>query len=195
MSVRLIILGLLAEGNRHPYDIRQTIKNRNWHLTFRIKDGSLYYAVDQMRGEGLIEVAETIPVQGERRPDKVVYRITDKGKEALRETIYGELAKDFYPRHPIFAALPFIRHADPDKIVPILRERIEACRERIEHLNRVLEIKSDRIPFGSVRLIEAIARLNEMERDWLGELVLDAKEGRLAGKGSMPDGERRSGEA
>ncbi|TVX98789.1 PadR family transcriptional regulator [Cohnella terricola] len=187
MSIRLIILGLLTECNRHPYEIRQAVKARNWHMTFRIKDGSLYYAVDQMREEGLIEVAETIHVQGDNRPDKLVYRITEKGRSALLDLIYGELGQEFYPQHPMFASLPFVRYADNRLMEPIIAKRLEACEERIKHVSRVLEIKGEWLPRGAVRMIQGMLRFSETERDWLRELLEDARTGMLTDNGDVPD--------
>ncbi len=187
MSIRLIILGLLMENNRHPYEIRQTIKKRNWHLTFRIRDGSLYYAVDQMRGEGLIEVAETIAVQGDNRPDKIVYRITDKGKEALTRMIYEEFGKDFYPQHPMFAPLAFSRHADNEAMEALIAERLDGCLERIRNVQDVLEIKAGWLPHGAKRMIEGILRFSEAERDWLTKMLEDAQKGLLNSADRQPD--------
>jgi len=187
MSIRLIILGLLTERNRHPYEIRQAIKARKWDITFRIRDGSLYYAVDQMREEGLIEVVETIQVQGDNRPDKLVYRITEKGRSALLDLLYGELGQEFYPQHPMFAALPFTRHADNGLMEPIIAKRLEACEERINHVRRVLEIKGDWLPRGAVRMIQGMLRFSETERDWLRELLEDARTGILTDEGDVPE--------
>ncbi len=195
MSIRLIILGLLMESNRHPYEIRQTIKTRNWHLTFRIRDGSLYYAVDQMREDGLIEVAETIPVQGDNRPDKIVYRITDKGKDALRQMIYEEFGKDFYPQHSIFAPLAFAQHADNAEMETLIAKRLDGCLQRIEHIKGVLEAKGGWLPRGVKRMIEGVLRFSEAERDWLAVILEDAREERLAAAerkpGAKPDGDPR----
>jgi len=195
MSIRLIILGLLMENNRHPYEIRQTIKMRNWHMAFRIRDGSLYYAVDQMREDGLIEVAETIPVQGDNRPDKIVYRITDTGKEAFMRMIYEEFGKDFYPQHPLFAPLVFAQHADDGAMETLIARRLDACLERIGQVKGVLELKGGWLPQGAVRMIEGVLRFSEAERDWLAEMLEDARAGRLTAAekkpGFAPDGDRR----
>jgi DNA-binding PadR family transcriptional regulator len=191
MSIRLIILGLLQERNYHPYEIRQTIKARNWHYTFRIRDGSLYYAVDQMHEDGLIEVAETIAVQGGNRPDKLVYRITDKGKATFQELIYGELGESFVPQHPMFAALPFARHADDARMAGIIAKQLEACLTRIAHLREVLSVKGGWLPRGAVRLIEGILSFNETERAWLEGLLEDARSGRLTDEGNVPEQYRK----
>ncbi|WP_239618220.1 PadR family transcriptional regulator [Cohnella mopanensis] len=186
MSIKLLILGLLSECNRHPYEIRQTIKARNWHHTFKIRDGSLYYAVDQLRDDGLIEVAEAITLQ-DNRPDKMIYRITEKGKAALLDMLYGELGKDFHPQHPFFVALPFARHAENDLMEPLIARRLEQCMERIEHLRFVLELKGEWLPHGSLRMIQGIKRFCETEREWLEVLLEDARSGKLTDLGGFLD--------
>jgi len=187
MSMKLLILGLLMECNRHPYEIRQTIKARNWHHTFKVRDGSLYYAVDQLREEGLIEVAETIPVQGDNRPDKSIYRITEQGRTALQGLLYSQMGEEFYPTHPMFMALPFARHADNALMEQIIEKQLEVCLERIKHIQFVLELKGEWLPRGSVRMIQGILKISETERNWLQEILLDAKSGELTSFGEVRD--------
>lgn len=40
MSMKLVILGLLMEANRHTYEIRQTMKERGMHNYMKLQDGS-----------------------------------------------------------------------------------------------------------------------------------------------------------
>lgn len=187
MSMRLLILGLLMESNRHPYEIRQTIKERKWHLSFKVRDGSLYYAVDQLKEDGLIEVAEKIHVQGDNRPDKTIYRITERGRTELLEMMYVQLGQDFYPQHPAFMALPFARHGDNALMGQIIRKQLEACLVRIKHLEFVLQLKGDWLPRGSVRMIQGMVRFSETERDWLQDLLADAESGELTGSKEKKD--------
>ncbi|BBI35053.1 PadR family transcriptional regulator [Cohnella abietis] len=187
MSMKLLILGLLMECNRHPYEIRQTIKARNWHHTFKVQDGSLYYAVDQLRVDGLIEVAEIISVSGDNRPDKTIYRITDTGKVELQELMYQQMGNGFHPHHPLFLALPFARHGENELMEPIIEKQLEACEERIKHLQFVLELKGDWLPRGSTHMIQGILRFSETERLWLQDLLKDVKSGELTLPGTMPD--------
>ncbi|RKP56192.1 PadR family transcriptional regulator [Cohnella endophytica] len=180
MSIKLLVLGLLMEKECHPYEIRQTIKGRNWDQTFRVKDGSLYYAVDQLRQDGFIEVAETIPVSGDNRPDKTVYRITESGKSQLLEMLYSQMTQGFYPQHPLFMTLPFVRHTDLKRVEELIEKQLEASLGRISRLEGVLEIKKERLPRGSVLLIEGILRFNKTEREWLEDLLKEARNARLA---------------
>lgn len=186
MSMKLLILGLLMEKDRHPYEIRQTIKARNWHHTFRVRDGSLYYAVDQLREDGLIAVEETVPVPGDNRPDKTIYRITEMGKSSFLGLLYEQMEHEVYPQHPMFIALPFAKHADNEQLEKIIVKQLAACEDRVQKLEAVLVLKGDWLPVGAVRMVEGILRLSKTERDWLQELLEDARSGRLT-DGGCPD--------
>lgn len=179
MSMRLLVLGLLMERDRHPYDIRQTIKQRNWNEAFKLRDGSLYYAVDQMREEGLIEAAEVIPVPGDNRPDKTIYRITARGREAFLDLLYEQFGQAQPPIHPFFPGLPFVRHGESAKIADLTRRQLEACECRIERLKAVIQLKKEHLPRGAVHLLTGMVRFSETERDWLSELLADAESGKL----------------
>jgi len=178
--MRLLILGLLMEKNRHPYEIRQTIQNRRWHLTFKVRDGSLYYAVDQLREQGLIEVAETIPVHGDSRPDKTVYRITEAGKADFLDCLYSQMEVTAFPQHPLFMCMPFVQHGEPDRFAHLLEDQLEACRSRIEHIRAVLALKASWLPRGSIHLMEGMIMFSQTEQEWLERVLADAKSGKLA---------------
>ena len=179
MSMRLMILGLLMERDSHPYEIRQTIKMRNWNESFKLRDGSLYYAVDQLRADGLIEAAEVVAVPGDNRPDKTIYRISDKGKAAFLDLIYAQFSQISYPQHPLFLALPFVRHSDPEKVEDLIREQLAACEARIARMKAVLELKESILPNGSAMMIRGFIQFGETEQLWLTSLLAEAHTGTL----------------
>ena len=183
MATKLLILGLLMEKARHPYEIRQMIKARNWDHVFQLKDGSLYYAVDQMKQEGFIEITETIPVPGNNRPDKTVYTITELGKTAFLERLYDKLELDAYPQHPLFIGLPFAGHADQRVMEQILVRKMKTCEQRVTRLKGVLELKGDTIPLGARHLIQGMIRFSETESEWLADVLKDAQAGKLSSCG------------
>jgi DNA-binding PadR family transcriptional regulator len=183
MATRLLILGLLMEKDRHPYEIRQTIKARNWHHAFKVRDGSLYYAFDQMKQDGLIEVAETIPAPGENRPDKTVYTISEKGRDAFLERLYEKLGQESYPQHSMFVGLPFASYTDQAKLEGILLKQIKECEQRIVRIMGVLELKGNAIPRGALHLIQGILRFSETERDWLTDVLKDTQAGNMTSCG------------
>ncbi|MCM3628634.1 PadR family transcriptional regulator [Paenibacillus glycanilyticus] len=179
MSMKLLILGLLMERERHPYDIRQTIKQRNWNECFKLRDGSLYYAVDQLRDHELIEAAEIVAVPGDNRPDKTIYRVTEKGKAAFDKLLYDQLSQVSYPQHPVFLTLPFIRYGDQEQVEQLLLKQLAACEDRIKRMEAVLEFKGPYIPNGSQMMIKGIKKFGETEKEWLLELLEETRSGRL----------------
>jgi DNA-binding PadR family transcriptional regulator len=48
MSMKLVILGILTEGEKHPYEIQHIMKEREMDLYIKLQKGSLYYAVEQL---------------------------------------------------------------------------------------------------------------------------------------------------
>ncbi|MBM7565979.1 PadR family transcriptional regulator [Paenibacillus sacheonensis] len=179
MSMRLLILGLLMERERHPYEIRQTIKLRNWNECFKLRDGSLYYAVDQLRQDGLIEAAEVVAVPGDNRPDKTIYRITESGREAFLLLLEEQFKMTSFPQHPLFLAMPFVRHGHTDKIEALVLKQLEDCEMRIARMKAILELKGDLIPRGSSLMIEGFIRFGETEKTWLEQLLAEARSGKL----------------
>ncbi|GGD78299.1 PadR family transcriptional regulator [Paenibacillus nasutitermitis] len=179
MSMKLLILGLLMERDKHPYEIRKAIKQRNWNETFKLRDGSLYYAVDQLRGEGLIEAAEVVTVPGDNRPDKTIYRITASGKDAFEDLLKAQADQISYPQHPLFLTLPFVRYADPLKVEEGIIQQITYCEARIQRLQAVLALKRDFLPKGSEMMIVGIIDFSETERKFLGGLLEEARAGTL----------------
>jgi DNA-binding PadR family transcriptional regulator len=188
MPMRMMVLGLLLEKDRHPYEIRQTIKNRHWDQSFRLRDGSLYYAVDQMRNEGLIETAEIIATPGENRPDKTVYRITQAGREAFLNLFYEQLAQPAFPQHPLFLGLPFAHRADPKRVAGIAGIHLEACEGRITRVEEVLVRKGPQLPPGTAFLLRGIIAVSTAEREFLHELIEAAENGGLSFDPQAPQG-------
>ncbi|WP_217592172.1 PadR family transcriptional regulator [Cohnella sp. GbtcB17] len=177
MSMKLLILGLLMEKDRHPYEIRQTMIGRNWNRAFRLRDGSLYYAVDQLRDRGLIEAVQTVPVPGEHRPDKTIYRISDAGRREFDKLMYAQLEQPAYPQHPMMMAMPYLYLADQARVAEIAERQLAACEERIATLEQVLAVKARGIPTGSLRMIDGMLAFGRAERAWLETVVEEARSG------------------
>ncbi|MCA0753577.1 PadR family transcriptional regulator [Paenibacillus sp. N4] len=188
MAIKLLILGLLMERDRHPYEIRQTMKERNWHVAFKVRDGSLYYAVDQLRQDGLIEAAEIIPSQGDNRPDKRIYRITEKGNEAFLDLLYAQFGQTAVPFHPLFPGLPFVRRGEMEKVAELMEKQLADCEARIAKLSAVLEMKHAYLPRGAIHMIQGIIRFSETELDWLNDMLDDVRSGKMAEPGYDPRG-------
>lgn len=100
MSVKLVILGLLMEGNKHPYEIQQTINERQMKHYIKLASGSLYYAFDTLEKDQLVKVVDVI--RETNRPEKTVYSITDAGKEEFERLYFEQLLKKEHMHRPVY---------------------------------------------------------------------------------------------
>ncbi|TNJ66941.1 PadR family transcriptional regulator [Paenibacillus hemerocallicola] len=177
MSMRLVILGLLMEGDSHPYEIRQKMIEREMHRFMKMKDGSLYYAIDQLKKDGMIETVEV--VRDSNRPDKTIYRITEAGKASFQTLLLEQMEADAPYHHPMHTALPFCHYGDPMQIAAVLRRKLELVEQRTERMRQVYEEHIPIVPRGVLHLMISGYEHGLTTADWLRRLIRDAEDGRL----------------
>ncbi|MDD9271379.1 PadR family transcriptional regulator [Paenibacillus sp. GCM10023248] len=185
MSMKLVILGLLMEANRHTYDIRQTMKERGMNNYMKLQDGSLYYAMDQLRKDGHVEALEV--VRDTNRPEKTVFRITEAGKVKFQELLIEQLHEDFKHYHPLYVALPFTVHGDQAKIADILENKIMAQRMLMNKMRSLYEEHRSIVPRVILQMMIGTYKRAFSEMKWLEQLQKDAREGRLQERNAPPE--------
>lgn len=193
MSMKLVILGLLMEGECHPYEIRQKMKDRAMHHYVKMQEGSLYYAIDQLKKDGFIEPVEV--VKDSSRPDRTIYRITPSGEELFQELLLQQFMGQKQVFHPMSAALVFARYGDAKKIELILQKKLTEQRKKVKELWAVYEEHIPTVPRSVLHLMMLGYEHGMAELRWLERIVRDAREGRLGGKGSPLDLDVTHGEA
>ena len=90
ISLRIFILGLLAQQPRSGYDIKRSLQSLRW-LVGSPSPGSLYPILHSLLQEGSVSVA-TIP--GIDRPPRKIYSITAAGKRSLEDWLDDPIAPD-----------------------------------------------------------------------------------------------------
>jgi len=177
MSMKLIVLGVLMEGEKHPYEIQQIVKEREMDRYIKYQKGSLYYAVEQLEKKGLIEVAGT--VRDSKRPDRTVYRITDQGRDEFQNLLIKQYANMDYFYDPLFAALAFTSHGDQTKVLKVLRKRVQDQEIRVHILQRVYENHIPVVPRVTLYILAASLEEARTQLKWLKRLYQDAVDDRL----------------
>lgn len=180
MSMKLVILGLLMEGEKHPYEIQLIMKRRNMDKYINFQKGSLYYAFDALCKKGLIEVSEV--VRDGNRPDRTVHRITDLGREAFEQLLYEQFGKLEAYYDPIYAALAFAQYADERKIAAILERNIKIQEIIVDHMRQILAEHEPRLNRASLYTITGGIEHGEAKLKWLRKIEKDARKGRLTAK-------------
>lgn len=181
MSMKLAILGLLLEGDHHPYEIRTKMKDRGMDQYTKLQMGSLYYAVDRLAEEEYIEAVETI--QSDSRPDKTIYRITESGRKLFEQLLLKKF-RDIEPvHHPLYMALPFSRHADPAVLAPILQTRIREAEHRVNQAYQLYVEHQHIVPRSTQHLMIGMYEHAKTDLNWLRRLHEDLVQGKLGTMG------------
>src|SRR5215471_4460949 len=78
----MVLLALVAEAPLHPYRMQQLIKARGKDSVANVaQPNSVYQTIERLRRAELIAVRET--AREERRPERTVYGITERGRATL----------------------------------------------------------------------------------------------------------------
>jgi len=185
MSMKLMVLGVLMEGEKHPYEIQQIVKERDMDRYIKFQKGSLYYAVEQLEKKGLIEVAGT--VSDSKRPDRTVYRITEAGRGEFQDLLIKQYVNMDYFYDPIFAALAFSLHGDRAEILQALKTRVQDQEIRVGILQRVYENHIPEVPRVILYILAAALEQTRTQLKWMQRLYQDALDGRLEEVGQSID--------
>jgi DNA-binding PadR family transcriptional regulator len=164
MPLKTIILGLLAEGDKHPYGIQAEIRARGIDKYLKVQKGSLYYAVAGLAREGLIRErrigkAEVDPAH----PDKRVYRISAEGRAEFLRLLREGLAAAEPEERGWFACLPFSRRLEADERAALLGALAASKRDELEQLRATLDACNGKAPRIGMLMADESRRRVEAE--------------------------------
>jgi DNA-binding PadR family transcriptional regulator len=139
--IALAAMEVLHEGPKHPYEIQQTMREREVWRLMKLTPGSLYHAIDRLARDGLIQTVET--TREGRRPERTVYRLTDSGRDVFAERLRLIIAEPAV-EYPQFAvAVAMLHELDRnDALVQLgrrtmtLEAQLAADRVTSEHLTK-----------------------------------------------------------
>ncbi|AIQ31596.1 hypothetical protein P40081_28210 [Paenibacillus sp. FSL P4-0081] len=174
MSLQIFILGILSEGEHHPYDLKKQVL-KPLDNSFPINDGTLYYNFEVLLKKGLIQKIKV--EQTDNRPEKTTYGITEKGRETLVEEIYSAF-QNLTNFTSLYSSLFFLDKVDSRKLAYLIEDAIERLNRRkllIENGDSELSNIPDSKKF-SVRLISEHAH-QSVQNDiaLLHKLLLEVK--------------------
>lgn len=141
MDVQTICLGLLSEADRSGYEIKKQLEEGPLGHFMEASFGSIYPALTRLTEEGLVEFRTEAQ---EGRPDKKTYSITQKGREAFKETLTTGLGPDRF-RSDFLFALWFFDRMDPDHVTEMLDQRLAELETKIA---RIKEERGEDAPPG-----------------------------------------------
>lgn len=121
----LVILGLLKEGTKHGYELKQIIDER-MALIAEITSGTVYYTLSKLEKEGCIKGKK---VKSGKRPEKNIYELTKKGEEKFKQLLKQVLFAEERPYYIFDVALYFMKYAEKEDILSALQSKMERIKE------------------------------------------------------------------
>jgi DNA-binding PadR family transcriptional regulator len=161
MPLKMVILGMLAERDNHPYGIQAEIRARGIDKYLKFQKGSLYYAVAGLAREGLIHErrigkADVDPAH----PDKRVYRISAEGRSEFLRLVREGLAAAEPEERNWFACLPFSRWLEAGERAALPRALASSKREELVRLRATLDASNGKTPrIGMLMADESFRRV------------------------------------
>ena len=162
----LAILGIIAEAPIKGYDLQTVIDHRNIRMWTMIGVESVYYVIEKLTKQGLIEAARK-----NRSLDSAeqLFRITPAGQGVLQTAIMDMLST---PRNQPqsfelgLSSLPLLR---PSQVRHALYSYRDGLRTRRDHLLSQLSVIQAKPapPFHTVAMFDHQIALLEREMEWL----------------------------
>jgi DNA-binding PadR family transcriptional regulator len=176
VSTQLVILGLLRERPLYGYELKHIIEERMGDWT-SIAFGSIYYALDRLAGDDLIEEVATEQEGG--RPSRTIYRITEAGHEEflrLLRDVWSEVQRHY---HTFDIGLTFIRALPVEEVKDYLRHRVAQLEAILQHLDEHQreQMAHEEAPRVAAAVFDHSRAHFRAELDWTRDLLDKVKQG------------------
>jgi len=177
-ALGLLVLWQLFQGPMHAYRMQKLFqaqgKDRVVNLRAR---ASLYQTLERLVRLGLVEVADTIRQEG--YPDRVVYAITDAGRDVARQWL-REMLRTTDGEYPEFiVAVSLLFGLSPEEARTELEMRSERLAEQLAHTERALEESPPGLPRLFLLEEEYRKTVLEAQLTWVRGVIEDLRAGRL----------------
>ena len=127
MDVKTVCLGMLTDGEASGYDMKKCFESSFGHF-FPAGYGSIYPALSTLARNGLVEY-ELVAQDG--KPDRKVYNITDKGREALMKAL-AKVNPSHKLRSEFLATLWFAHLMTAEQLNAVIDNKIGEINEFLE---------------------------------------------------------------
>ena len=130
MDVKTLCLGVLSRGEASGYEIKKAFAEGPFSHFHQASFGSIYPALNALSAEGLVEARA---LAQHKRPDKKIYSITPKGRNALVSALMTEPAPDAM-RSDFLFILSFAQYLPPARVDKLIDQRIVWYREALARM-------------------------------------------------------------
>jgi DNA-binding PadR family transcriptional regulator len=177
-SLGLMVLWHLFREPMHVYAIQKQFEATGKDRVVNIKSrASLYQTLERLQRHGLVEVVETVRVEG--YPDRVVYRATEAGRAVAREWLRQMLHSTDSDYPEFLAALSILFGLPPDEARAELELRQQRLAEELAEAQASVSSVPPELPRLFLLEEEYRIALLSAEVSFLSGVIEDLKADRL----------------
>jgi DNA-binding PadR family transcriptional regulator len=174
----VIVLTMLSRQPLHVYRMQKLIEAQEKDRVVNVKArASLYQTIERLQRLGLVEVAETARVEG--YPDRIIYAITDDGREVAQEWLRQMLRATAGDYPEFIAAVSIISALEPDDAREQLEQRERALADELAETDASVASAPAALPRLFLLEEEYRKAVLEAQLAWLRDVIDDLREGRL----------------
>ena len=176
-ALGLIILWQLVASPNHAYGLQKLLTSQGKQRVVNLRSrANLQQTIKRLQRLGLVEVHET--VRGEGYPDRIVYAITDTGRDAARRWLQEMLAETTGEYPDFIAAVSILFGLEPDEARAQLEHRAAQLSDTLADTDAQLQGNPD---LPRLFLLEEEYRkvVLTAQLSWLEGVIDDLRSGRL----------------
>ena len=176
-ALGLLILWQLVAGPNHAYGLQKLFTSEGKDRVVNLRSrANLQQAIKRLQRLGLVEVHET--VRGEGYPDRIVYAVTDAGREAARAWLREMLAESAGEYPDFIAAVSILFGLEPDDARTQLERRAAQLADALADTDKQLQGNPD-LPRLFLLEEEYRKAMLTAQLSWLHSIIDDLETGRL----------------
>ncbi len=168
-DAELAILSIVAEGPIHGYDIQTIITQRGLRAWTNIGVSSMYYVLEKLERQGLIESTSAQRTEGVSRRQ---YRITPAGFGVLQTAVADLISTPREYANGFELGLANLHVLRPSQIrTAFIAYRQELISRLAQARDRWLQFKESGTPFNVDAMMGHHVAMLEAELDWIKEFI------------------------
>jgi DNA-binding PadR family transcriptional regulator len=177
-SLGLVVLGNLFEEPAHVYRLQKLIEAQGKDRVVNVRSrATLYQTIERLLRHGLVVVSDTVTRRG--YPDRVMYAITDHGREVAREWL-REMLRTTDSEYPDFiAAVSMMFALSPEEARAALELRAEKLASALAETEAALTAAPAELPRLFLLEEEYRRAMLDTELAWVRGVIEELRSGSL----------------
>ena len=166
-----LILGILAERERNPYDITKMLSELNTKEWLPLADSTVYATINNLKKKKLI-IGRT--EKSGNLPEKTIYSITSEGEFELHSSITSFLEEDASSTSGFDIGILLMHNLSKQEVMLKIKKKMERLENNAYNIRKQilsLEMDSSKVAFSSLAMLKHRNHLIEAEIKTIRELI------------------------